>query len=171
MAHYDHTSSVGPTASEALARAHAHAEGFRPVCKRARLGIVVCMDNRINPAALLGLDDGDAYIIRNAGGILTDDVRRSLAVAQHILGVEDIVLIHHTDCGMNGLDDDAFASTLATRSGLRPTWRPGGFTSAEADLRDMLAALAADPHIPSGERARGFLYDVTTGTLTEVTRT
>ncbi|WP_172120274.1 beta-class carbonic anhydrase [Actinomyces faecalis] len=170
MAHDDPTTPLGPSASELLARATHHADAFVPVARRARVAVVVCMDNRIHPAALLGLDDGDAYIIRNAGGILTDDVRRSLAVAQHALGVKEIILIHHTNCGMEGLEDQAFASQLADTAGIRPTWRPGGFASAEADVREMLAALASDPHIPAGERARGFVYNLTTGRLNEVSR-
>lgn len=128
------------------------------------------MDYRLNPLTVLGLTEGEAYVIRNAGGILTDDVRRSLAIAQHALGVEEIVLVHHTDCGMAGLRDQDLASRLAGATGIRPTWRPGGFASAEEDLREMMAALASDPHVPAGERARGLVYDVTTGTLTEVSR-
>ncbi len=126
------------------------------------------MDFRLDPLAVLGLDDGEAYVIRNAGGVLTDDVRRSLAITQHALGVEEIALVHHTDCGMEGLTDQDFADRLAQRTGIRPTWRPGGFGSAEADLREMMAALASDPHVPAGQRARGFVYDVATGALTEV---
>ena len=126
------------------------------------------MDFRLDPLAVLGLDDGEAYVIRNAGGVLTDDVRRSLAITQHALGVEEIALVHPTDCGMEGLTDQDFADRLAQRTGIRPTWRPGGFRSAEADLREMMAALASDPHVPAGQRARGFVSDVATGALTEV---
>ena len=128
------------------------------------------MDRRLDVMALFSLSSGDAYIIRNAGGILTDDVRRSLAIAQHVLGVEDIILLHHTDCGMHGMDDDLLRSSLAESTGIRPDWTPGGFACPETDLRRMLDALARDPHIPSGAAARGFIYDVATGGLTEVVR-
>lgn len=161
---------TGPTTEEVLANAERYAQTFTPVAPGARVAVVACMDNRLDVTRLLGLHNGDAYVIRNAGGILTDDVRRSLAIAQNALGVSEIVLIHHTDCGMNGLEDRAFADSLAEATGLRPTWRPGGFASAEADLREMLAALAADPHIPGGAAARGFVYDVADGELTEVAR-
>lgn len=161
---------TGPTARDALAAAERHADSFRPVPARAHLAVVACMDCRLDVSGLLGLHNGDAYVIRNAGGILTEDVRRSLAIAQHRLGVTEILLIHHTDCGMSGLDDRALADALAASTGRRPTWRPGGFASAEADLREMLAALAADPHIPGGSTARGFVYSVEDGSLTEVHR-
>ena len=170
MAHHLPHATLGPSASELLARAQHHTDGFVPVARKARVAVVACMDNRLDPTALLGLDDGDAYVIRNAGGILTEDVRRSLAIAQHALGVEEVILIHHTDCGLAGLLDQDFASRLARSCGIRPTWRPGGFASAEEDLREMMAALALDPHVPAGAHARGFVYDVSTGRLTEVPR-
>lgn len=160
----------GPTTTELLDRAASYPDAFEPTPPGARVAIVACMDNRLDDRALLGLAAGDAYVIRNAGGILTDDVRRSLAVAQHALGVEEIMLIHHTDCGMAGLDDRAFSDSLTTTTGIRPTWRPGGFADAEQDVREMLAALAADPHVPSGAGARGFVYSVEDGSLTEVRR-
>ncbi|MBE6478577.1 MAG: carbonic anhydrase [Propionibacteriaceae bacterium] len=162
--------STGPSVGDVLANAEGYAADFAPVELGARLAVVACMDNRLDVTRLLGLANGDAFVIRNAGGILTDDVRRSLAIAQHALGVSEIMLIHHTDCGMSHLDDQAFADRLAAETGQRPTWRPGGFTDPAQDLREEMAALAADPHIPAGAEARGFLYDVEDGTLTEVTR-
>lgn len=161
---------TGPSADQALAAAARHATTFSPAaCAHARLAIVACMDRRLDVMALFGLSAGEAYVIRNAGGILTQDVRRSLAIAQNVLGVEEIVLVHHTDCGMQGLDDQALLDSLEESSGQRPPWRPGGFADVEADLRQALAGLAADPHVPSGAAARGFVYDVATGALTEVT--
>lgn len=161
---------TGPGTDDVLAAAERYTAGFQPVGPGARLAVVACMDNRLDVTRLLGLAGGDAYVIRNAGGILTEDVRRSLAIAQNALGVEEILLIHHTDCGMSHLNDSEFASSLPERTGLRPTWRPGGFASAEQDLREMLTALAADPHVPAGAAARGFVYDVDNGRLTEVER-
>ena len=161
---------TGPTTADLLGNAERYAASFSPVPGCAKVAVVACMDNRLDVTRLLGLENGDAYVIRNAGGILTDDVRRSLAIAQNALGVQEIVLIHHTDCGMSGLADQPFADSLTQATGLRPTWRPGGFTSAEQDLREMLAGLAADPHVPGGASARGFVYDVADGSLTEVER-
>ncbi|WP_269471410.1 beta-class carbonic anhydrase [Actinomyces howellii] len=131
--------------------------------------MVTCMDRRLDVMTLFDLQPGDAYVIRNAGGILTDDVRRSLAIAQHALGVEQVVLVHHTDCGMSRLDDEDFVARLARRTGVRPTWEPGGFRNVADDVRAALRELAADPHVPGGAAARGFVYDVGDGTLTEVT--
>ncbi|WP_366181234.1 carbonic anhydrase [Actinomyces timonensis] len=158
---------TGPDTNDVLAAARRYAASAQPVGPGARLAVVACMDNRFDVTRLLGLEASDAYVIRNAGGILTEDVRRSLAIAQNALGVEEVVLIHHTDCGMSRLDDAQFASALAERTGLRPMWRPGGFTCAEQDLREMLTALARDPHIPAGATARGFVHDVTGGSLPE----
>lgn len=172
MTHYAKPAAepTGPTADDVVAAAAEYKASFKPVAPGARLAVVACMDNRLDVTRLLGLENGDAFVIRNAGGILTDDVRRSLSIAQNALGVTEIVLIHHTDCGMSGLDDQAFAGSLAQSTGLRPTWRPGGFASAEQDLREMMAALAADPHVPGGASARGFVYDVADGSLTEIER-
>lgn len=167
---------TAPTAADApaltalmLEAAARHAQDFTPARGgRSRVAVVACMDRRIDVMALFGLCAGDAYVIRNAGGLLTEDVRRSLAVAQHALGVEEILLVRHTGCGMCGLDDEVFLDALARATGQRPTWRPGGFGDVEEGLRQDLAALAEDPHVPAGAAARGFVYDVTDGTLTEV---
>ena len=125
------------------------------------------MDRRIDVPAVFGLEPGEAYIIRNAGGVVTDDVVRSLSVAQVLQGTTEILLVHHTDCGMCGVDDDALADRLEAETGVRPQWRAHGFTDVEADLRAGLARLATDPHVPFGGGARGFIYDVATGTLIE----
>lgn len=170
MALIPHDAPTGPNVAQVLTQASQQAEEFTPVSRRASVAIVICMDNRLNPHTIFGLQEGDTYVIRNAGGILTDDVRRSLSIAQHCLGVEEILLIHHTDCGMEGLCDQSFASELAHTTGTRPTWRPGGFTRAEDDVREMLNALATDPHIPAGAHARGFVFNVEDGSLTEIWR-
>ncbi|MDO4242403.1 MAG: carbonic anhydrase [Actinomyces sp.] len=159
----------GPSLEDALARAWRHAEAFTPARgERARLAVVTCMDRRLDVMTLFDLKPGDAYVIRNAGGILTEDVRRSLAIAQHELGVEQVVLVHHTDCGMSRLDDEGFVERLVGRTGVRPRWTPGGFRDVADDVRRALRELAADPHVPGGAAARGFVYDVDDGTLTEV---
>lgn len=161
----------GPSLEEALSRASRHAEGFVPPDgRRARLAVVTCMDRRLDVLRLFSLEPGEVYVIRNAGGILTQDVRRSLALAQYALGVEQILLIHHTDCGLCGLDDEELLAHLTAVTGIRPSWAPGGFTDVADDLRAALSELATDPHVPGGASARGFVYDVADGTLTEVER-
>ena len=161
----------GPSLEDALTRASHHAERFVPAeGRRARLAVVTCMDRRLDVLRLFDLEPGEVYVIRNAGGILTQDVRRSLALAQHALGVEQILLIHHTDCGLCGLDDEELLKHLTAVTGTRPAWTPGGFTDVADDVRTALAELADDPHVPGGASARGFVYDVADGTLTEVER-
>lgn len=152
-----------------LEAARRHAEGFSPARgARSRVAVVACMDRRLDVMSLFGLRAGDAYVIRNAGGLVTEDVRRSLAIVQHALGVEEVIVVRHTQCGMQGLDDEALLDALTEATGERPAWHPGGFTDLEEDLRRDLAALARDPHVPAGATARGFIYDVADGTLTEV---
>ncbi|WP_250707957.1 carbonic anhydrase, partial [Actinomyces sp. 217892] len=159
----------GVTSASMLEAARRHAEAFTPARGAgARVAVVACMDRRLDVMSLFGLRAGEAYVIRNAGGLVTEDVRRSLAVAQHALGVEEVLLVRHTDCGMHGLDDEALLSALTEATGQRPTWRPGGFADLEEDLRRALASLARDPHVPAGATARGFVYDVVDGSLTEV---
>ena len=152
-----------------LAAARCHADDFRaPRPHHPSVVIVACMDRRLDVPAIFGLKAGEAYIIRNAGGVVTSDVIRSLCVAQVLLGTTEIALVHHTDCGMCGVDDDALANRLENTTGWRPAWRAHGFEDVEADVRAGLARLAADPHLPFGAAARGFVYDVATGRLTEV---
>lgn len=162
---------AGPTTEMALRAAGRHARAFTPARGTgARLAVVACMDRRLDVMSLLGLQAGDAYIIRNAGGLVTRDVRRSLALAQHLLGVAEILLVRHTDCGLCGLDDEELLESLTRASGVRPRWRPGGFAEVEQGLREALAELAADPHVPAGARARGIVYDVVAGGIREVDR-
>jgi carbonic anhydrase len=133
-----------------------------------RVAVLACMDARLNPYALLGLSEGDAHIIRNAGGVLTDDAVRSLAISQHLLGTEEIVLIHHTDCGMLTFTDEDFKSRLQESAGVRPEWPVHTFSDIEGDLRDAMQRIKLSPFIPKTDKVRGFVYEVETGKLREV---
>lgn len=134
----------------------------------AGVAIVACMDARLDIHALFGLKLGEAHIIRNAGGLLTDDAVRSLVLSQRLLGTTEVILVHHTGCGLEGLDDEEFASSLAEGSGVRPSWRAGGFADPYEDVRRSMAALLSDPFVPE-KNVRGFVFDVSDGTLREVT--
>jgi carbonic anhydrase len=133
-----------------------------------RVAIVACMDARLDPARALGLAEGDAHVIRNAGGVVTDDVVRSLSISQHLLGTEEIMLLHHTDCGMQKFTDDEFADTLERQSGQRPPWSARSFADAEADVRESIQVLEASPFLAHKDRVRGFIYEVETGRVREV---
>jgi carbonic anhydrase len=133
-----------------------------------QLAVVACMDARLNVYDLLGIELGDAHVIRNAGGIVGDEEIRSLAISQRKLGTREIVLIHHTDCGMHGLDDEEFGQELERETGERPPWRAGGFADLEEDVRDSIARIRESPFIPHKDSVRGFVYDVATGRLNEV---
>jgi carbonic anhydrase len=126
------------------------------------------MDARLNPYGLLGLKEGDAHVIRNAGGAVTEDVIRSLTISQRLLGTEEIVLIHHTDCGMLTFSDDAFRRSIQDETGVRPPWAAEAFVDLEEDVRQSIARVRSSPFIPRRDRVRGFVYDVTTGGLSEV---
>jgi len=140
-------------------------EGARPAKK---LAIVACMDARLDPAEILGLELGDAHVIRNAGGVITDDEIRSIAISQNLLGTEKIVLIHHTDCGMLKFTDEEFRQRLEDEFGHRPEWDPGAFDDLEDNLRHSIARIEASPFIPHKDSIRGFVYEVETGALREV---
>ncbi|MBN9618176.1 MAG: carbonic anhydrase [Actinobacteria bacterium] len=142
--------------------------GPRPLRPKLRLAVVTCMDSRLDLFGALGLDIGDAHLIRNAGGIPTDDVLRSLALSQRKLGTREIVIIHHTECGMDGFDDDAFRAELATESGQIPPWRVDGFTDLYEDTRRSVATVRACGWLPHREDVRGFVFDVATAAITEV---
>lgn len=133
-----------------------------------KLAIVACMDARLNVFAALGLGDGEAHVIRNAGGVVTDDVIRSLAISQRLLGTEGVVLIHHTDCGMLRFTDDEFREALERATGATPSWSAGAFADLEADVRESIARIKASPFIPHSDAVRGFIYEVETGRLREV---
>ncbi len=134
-----------------------------------QLAIVACMDARLDPYALLGLSEGDAHVIRNAGGVITEDAIRSLAISQRLLGTREILLIHHSDCGMLTFTDDAFKAQIEADTGLRPGWAAESFSDAGADVRQSLARIAASPFIQHKDQVRGFVYSVTDGSLTEIT--
>ena len=149
------------------------AEGFDqgdlPLPPAKKVAIVACMDARLNPYPILGLSIGDAHVIRNAGGVITDDEIRSLAISQHLLGTEEILLMHHTDCGMLTFDDVEFDDLLEKETGRRPEWRPRSFPHLEDDVRDSIKRIKDSPFIPKTDEVRGFVYDVKTGRLSEVT--
>lgn len=155
-----------------LANAESYAEGFDkgelPLPPGAKVAVLACMDARVNPYGVLGLKEGDAHVIRNAGGVLTEDAIRSLAISQNLLGTEEIILIHHTDCGMLTFTDDELADKLESETGERPQWRAHAFSDLEADVRESIERIVASPHIPRTESVRGFVYDVHSGKLSEV---
>ena len=130
-----------------------------------RLAVVACMDSRIDTFAVLGLDNGEAHIIRNAGGVITDDVIRSLCLSQRFLGTREIILVHHTDCGLQKVDEAEFREQLASELGLKPWWSLETFTDPYADVRQSIQRLAQTPFIPHKEHISGFVYDVTDGLL------
>ena len=132
------------------------------------VAVVACMDARVNPYAILGLNEGDAHVIRNAGGVVTDDEIRSLAISQRLLGTKKIILIHHTDCGMLTFTDDAFRRQVQDDTGIKPEWAAEAFEDLEEDVRQSIARITHSPFIPNKESVRGFVYDVKTGRLTEV---
>ncbi|AZK93780.1 MULTISPECIES: beta-class carbonic anhydrase [Streptomyces] len=133
-----------------------------------KLAVVACMDARLNIFAMLGLKEGDAHIIRNAGGAVTEDAIRSVVISQRLLGTRRIMLIHHTDCGMQTFKDDEFKAELHTDTGIRPPWSPEAFTDLEDDVRQSIRRIEADPFVPYKHSIRGFVFDVETGKLNEV---
>jgi carbonic anhydrase len=133
-----------------------------------KVAVVACMDARLQVYEVLGLDVGDSHILRNAGGVVTDDVIRSLAISQRLLGTEEIILIHHTDCGMLTFTDDAFKAELEQETGIKPAWAAEAFTDLDADVRQSMARIKASPFIPRTDAVRGFVYDVHSGALREV---
>ena len=157
---------------ELLENATAYAASFDkgdlPLPPARRIAIVACMDARLNPYALLGLHEGDAHVIRNAGGVITDDEIRSLAISQRLLGTEEIMLIHHTDCGMLTFSDDGFREDVRSDTGIKPAWPAEAFDDLDADVRQSIARITASPFIPKKDNVRGFVYDVATGSLREV---
>ena len=160
-------------ADACMARNARYADAFdkaqaspRPVGKAA---VVTCMDARIDTGRLLGLEEGDAHVIRNAGGVVTEDVLRSLLISQRLLGTEEILLIHHTDCGMATFRDDEVKAEIEAETGLRPPFALEAFPDAEEDVRQSIRRIRACPFIPVRDKVHGFLYDVKTGRLSEVT--
>jgi carbonic anhydrase len=132
------------------------------------LAIVTCMDSRLDVFAALGLENGQAHVLRNAGGVITDDVIRSLAISQRRLGTREIVLIHHTDCGLQLISDDGFRAELQEATGMAPAFAIESFTDVEADVRQSIARVRHSPFLPHRDQVRGFVYDVDTGVLVEI---
>ncbi len=142
--------------------------GPRPLRPKLRLAVVSCMDSRLDLFGALGLEIGDAHLIRNAGGLVTHDVLRSLALSQRALGTREIVVLHHTECGMSGFDDAAFRAELAAASGEEPDWDVPGFDDVRAQVHESLETLRACAWLPHRDDVRGFVFDVATARLEEV---
>ena len=143
-------------------------KGELPLPPGKKIAILACMDARLNVYGLLGLNEGDAHVIRNAGGVVTAGDLRSLAISQRLLGTNEIILIHHTDCGMLTFTDDAFKTQICQEVGQKPAWAAEAFTNLEDDVRQSLNRVKHDPFIPIKTSVRGFIYDVRTGALNEV---
>ena len=144
-------------------------KGDLPLPPGRKVAVLACMDARLNPYGLLGLQEGDAHVIRNAGGVVTDDEIRSLAISQRLLGTEEIILIHHTDCGMLTFTDDEFKRSVQEDTGIKPEWAAEAFPDLDEDVRQSIARILASPFIPNKDSVRGFVYEVETGRLREVT--
>ncbi|GAA1381878.1 carbonic anhydrase [Pseudonocardia kongjuensis] len=148
-----------------------YAESFSgplPLPPARKLAVVACMDARIDVYRVLGLNEGESHVIRNAGGVVTDDEIRSLAISQRLLGTEEIILIHHTDCGMLTFTDDAFKKSIQDETGIKPEWAAESFTDLDTDVRQSIARIKANPFVPKKDSIRGFVFDVATGKLNEV---
>jgi carbonic anhydrase len=160
------------TTDELLANNEAYAAAFDkgdlPLPPAKKLAVLACMDARLNPYGILGLQEGDAHVIRNAGGVVTDDEIRSLAISQRLLGTEEIILIHHTDCGMLTFTDDEFKRQIQEETGIKPEWAAEAFSDLDDDVRQSIARIKASPFIPRKDSVRGFVYEVETGRLREV---
>ena len=142
--------------------------GPLPLPPAKQIAVIACMDARLNVYAILGLNEGEAHVIRNAGGVVTDDEIRSLAISQRLLGTREVVLIHHTDCGMLTFTDDGFKRTIQDETGIKPGWAAEAFTDLPEDVRQSVARIKASPFVPHKESIRGFIFDVATGKLSEV---
>jgi carbonic anhydrase len=143
-------------------------KGDLPMPPGRRVAIVACMDARLSPFTLLGLEVGDAHVIRNAGGVVTEHEIRSLAISQRLLGTEEIIIIHHTDCGMLTFSDDEFRQSILEETGIEPAWPAESFSNIDDNVRQSLARINASPFIPNKDSVRGFVYEVETGRLREV---
>jgi carbonic anhydrase len=142
--------------------------GPLPLPPSKHVAVVACMDARLNVYAILGLQDGEAHVIRNAGGVVTDDEIRSLTISQRLLGTQEIILIHHTDCGMLTFTDDDFKASVQKDTGIKPEWAAEAFPDLDDDVRQSIARIKASPFIPHKDSVRGFVFDVATGKLREV---
>jgi carbonic anhydrase len=142
--------------------------GPLPLPPAKGVAVVACMDARLDVYRLLGLHEGDAHVIRNAGGVVTDDEIRSLTISQRLLGTSEIILIHHTDCGMLTFTDDGFKADIEADTGIKPHWSAESFPDLEADVRQSVARITSSPFVPKKDSIRGFVFDVATGKLDEV---
>ena len=143
--------------------------GPLPLPPSKHVAVVACMDARLDVYRILGLNEGEAHVIRNAGGVVTDDVIRSLAISQRLLGTQEIILIHHSDCGMLTFTDDDFKRSIQDEIGVKPPWAAEAFPDLEADVRQSLRRIENSPFVTKHVSARGFVFDVATGKLKEVT--
>ncbi|MFZ1995477.1 MAG: carbonic anhydrase [Solirubrobacteraceae bacterium] len=139
-----------------------------PLPPARKVAVVACMDARLNVYGMLGLTEGDAHVIRNAGGVVTDDTIRSLAISQRLLGTQEIILVHHTGCGMLTFTDDEFKAAIEKDTGIRPSWAAEAFGDLDGDVRQSIARIKASPFVPKTDAVRGFVYEVETGRLREV---
>ncbi len=159
--------------AQLLSNNHGYAASFGDAGLAAapalKVAIVACMDARLDPAQVLGIKVGDAHVIRNAGGVVTDDVIRSLSISQHHLGTEEVMLLHHTDCGLLRFTDEQFADSRERSRGIRPPWSARTFADLEGDVRDSIRLVRESPFVPRRQRVRGFIYEVETGRVREVT--
>ena len=151
------------------AYAESFQEGDLPLPPARGVAVVACMDARLDVHKILGLEEGDAHVIRNAGGVITDDEIRSLTISQRLLGTREVILIHHTDCGMLTFSDDDLKAQIHEEVGLKPHFSMESFTDLEEDVRQSMARISASPFVPHKESVRGFVYEVETGRLREVT--
>ena len=160
------------TTDQLLDNAKSYASGFDkgdlPLPPARKVAVVACMDARLDPQKVLGLAEGDGHVIRNAGGVVTDDAIRSLAISQRLLGTDEIILIHHTDCGMLTFTDDQFKQQLKESTGEEPSWSAEAFSDLDQDVRDSIERIKSSPFIPHKDGIRGFVYEVESGKLREV---
>ena len=143
-------------------------EGPLPLPPSKHVAVLACMDARLDVHGLLGIKEGEAHVIRNAGGVVTDDAIRSLAISQRLLGTTEIILIHHTECGMLTFTDDDFKASIQAETGIKPPWAAEAFPDLAADVRQSIARIKASPFVPHTDGVRGFIFDVTSGRLEEV---
>jgi carbonic anhydrase len=160
------------TTDDLLANNESYAASFDtadvPMPPGKKVAVIACMDARLNVYGALGLQEGDAHVIRNAGGVVTDDGIRSLAISQRLLGTEEVILIHHTDCGMLTFTDDDFKASIQDDTGIKPAWAAESFSDLDEDVRQSVARIKASPFIPKKDAIRGFVFEVETGRLREV---
>jgi carbonic anhydrase len=157
---------------EYLANNARYAESFSgplPMPPAKQIAVVACMDARLDVYSMLGCNEGEAHVIRNAGGVVTEDEIRSLAISQRLLGTREIMLIHHTDCGMLTFTDDAFKRSIQDETGIKPPWAAEAFGDLDEDVRQSIGRIKTSPFVPYTDNVRGFVFDVATGKLNEVT--